>query len=258
MHKYATIFAGLTVTIFVFLTSAQVHAESQQSVHQICQMSPAECLEQVPALLKASVHRSRLYYHYKLYQLEALLNLGHFQQLHKELTPWLEDESVPLRFRMAVLTYHAKVLHIQQKTAQSRSRLQQAVALMSQISKQFPSPMTMIEIANLQLYLDKADTAFKTLKQIESRHLRHSSPVFKRELYANMAQAMNKLGKLEQHLVYRQQALHWAIEAENPQQIAVGWHNVARAHQFLNQYIQADEPSAKPVIMHNWLQTKQR
>jgi tetratricopeptide (TPR) repeat protein len=191
--------------------------------------------------MKTVSEGSRLFYRYKLYQLDALLNLGRFQQLEEVLRPWLNDESAPLVFRLAVVTYKAKSLYVADRPEQANAWLSRAVSLMSEINQQLSSPMAMIEIANLQLYLGQTEIAYQTLRNIEERHSRHASPTFRLELYANLAQAVRKQGKLGPHLSYRQQSLFWARKSGNNQQIAVSWHNVARAYQFLQQYDEAEQ-----------------
>lgn len=217
------------------------HAATSASIAKTCQLSPAQCLEKLPPLIETVSDDSRLFYRYKIYQLDSLLDLGRFQQLEETLRPWLNDLSVPMKFRLAVVTYQAKLLYVADKSEQARVWLSRALQLMSEINQQLGSPMAMIEVANLQLYLGQTETAYQTLRSIEQRHSRHASPRFRLELYANLAQAVRKQGKLELHLIYRQQSLHWARKSANEQQIAVDWHNVGRAHQFLNQYDKAEQ-----------------
>ncbi|WP_088329833.1 hypothetical protein [Lacimicrobium sp. SS2-24] len=208
-------------------------------------MSPSQCLEQLPAVLSSTEPNSHLFFRYELYRLDALLNLGRFEQLQQALSPWLDNTTVPMRFRLAVLTYQAKVFHVAKKPQLASRWLNKALTLMQQFSEHSSSPMAMIEIANLQLYLNDIEAAYQTLRTIEQKHLRHASPRFKQELYANLAQALRKQGDLTQHLDYRQRSLRAAEAVSNLQQIGVSWHNVARAHQILEQFNHAESAFIK-------------
>ena len=85
--------------IFLFFISTSVlgaeNADSstpRHNIHQTCETSYDLCLALIPQYLNETPIYSRLWYAYKLYQIEALSALERFDESEKELLPFISKK----------------------------------------------------------------------------------------------------------------------------------------------------------------------
>jgi hypothetical protein len=92
----------LIITVLLLFFSPTLLAfpakKALSDIHQTCQSSPSQCLDEIEANLASVPFKSRVWFQYKLYQLDALYRLVKLKALSSELVKWIDIEKVPLRF----------------------------------------------------------------------------------------------------------------------------------------------------------------
>lgn len=222
-----------------FEGKAQPRIVEYVDIHQTCSKSPKRCLKDINNFLNKQQRESRIWFQFKLYQLEALFQLVKFSELSAQIEPWVNREDVPLRFRINVLIYHAKILNGQGEHALGLEYMSKAVKTINDVNSQSYDPMLTVQIANGLNSMREYQQGYDLLKPLIDKYRNRPMAKFKHELYENIGHFAQKLNKLEEHLSYRLQALEWAKEVGNNNQTAISMYNVARAHQFLKNYDQA-------------------
>lgn len=215
---------------------------------EICAISSSDCLDNSSHYLQNVTLQSRLWYKYKLLELEALFNLQRFDKLREEANYWSTQPSIPVTFKVYVLIYRAKLSSGRVSKEITQTYLDEAITTLSEIHEMVPRPMRLIEIANLQLSNDQPEAAKQTLLSLEKKFSHNASPLFNRELYANLGHAAIRLNELDEHIIYREKSLDGAINVGNAQQIGVAGYNLGRAYQMksrLNEALITFEQSAE-------------
>ena len=232
-----------SISILILLSFATViFAQSDDSnIHEICETSFSKCLDKIDGQLSSVPKHSRVWFEYKLYQFNALFNLLKIEQLKDNVTPWVDIEDIPLKFKINVYFYHAKLLVYDGKAELARQYLNQTIDMLTSISQLYTDPMMTIQIANALNYLGENQQGYDMLKALDKKFLERNDPSFKLELYGNLGHFSFRLGHFEEHIELRFKALDAAKKVANKQDYAVAIYNVGRAFQMVDAYEDAFE-----------------
>ncbi|MCW8833053.1 MAG: hypothetical protein OQK09_11315 [Colwellia sp.] len=210
--------------------------EEINKIETICQQSTPQCLALLEVGLNDSQEYSRQWYRFKQLRLVALFELQRLELLQQEINQWLvaigePNNDIPPSFAVYIYIYHAKLLVGIADDKEVNLYLNKAVNLLSDINSKLPSPLRLIEIANLQISMHEFEKAKLTLLSLESKFKERHNPIFKQELYANLGHIAWQQDDKNLHIEYRQKSLKWALEAPNTQQKSVAHINLAFAYQ---------------------------
>jgi tetratricopeptide (TPR) repeat protein len=222
-------------TLFV----SAANKELSNDIHQICQSSPSQCLDEIEANLASAPFKSRVWFQYKLYQLDAFYRLVKFKALNSELEKWLDIEKVPLRFQISIYILYAKVIQLEGREALGNEYLNKAVDTLISVNKVAPDPMLIVQIANALNDLKNYQQGYDMLIALEKKFVRRDNIKLKLELYENLGHFSYRLGKLNEHILFRVKANCWAKLHGNDQRIAITVYNLARAYQMTKEYSDA-------------------
>lgn len=230
-----------TISLLIFFFSFNLHADHMSpkeisKIEETCQQSTAQCLALLEVGLNGSKKYSRQWFRFKQLRLNALFELQRFQPLQQEINQWLTDEGeqrieMPPNFAVYVYIYHAKLQLSDTDNKEANLYLHKAVNLLNDINIKLPSPIRLIEIANLQISMQNYDQAKSTLLNLENKFKERNNPGFKQELYANLGHIAWKQADDDLHIEYRKKSLKWALETPNTQQKSVAHLNLAFAYQ---------------------------
>lgn len=210
-------------------------------IADICLTSPFSCLQQVDKALLSVPQNSRIYFEILQYKMEALFNLQKGKELYKETKKWLNKSELPLPFQVTNAIYFAKsAWHIGEKEAAKQSYLT-AKALLAQMNEVYPSPLRLVQFANLQLQLDEDQQAYDLLLTLAKKYPKSPDTRFMVELHGNLGHAANRLGNYKDALIHWQETKKWAYLFDNKQQIAVVLFNLAEVQLKLKQDDQAEK-----------------
>ncbi len=224
-----------TIAIAVLAAMAPASATEEQDIHQLCQIKPEQCLIDIVPYLAATQKQSRIWYQYKLHQFQALFQLNKYAELAQATRPWVENDTVPLKFRINVLIYYAKSIR-KQDELDPRQYMRQAVALLDEVKDSAFDPLLIVQIANVLNYLGEDQRGYELLKPLAEKYQNRYMPWFRHEMYENLGHFALKLGKLDEHIDYRIKALDWAKELGNDNQTAIATFNLARAYQMVDKF----------------------
>ena len=232
------IYIGVSLAL-ASTAGASPRADDDRNIVQRCQQSPQVCLEIIEPVLKQTQQSSRVWYQYKLLHLEALFRLVMFDELAEQVSPWVEDESVPLRFRINVLVYHAKILRARDANEEGMLYMERAISSIEQVNESNYDPLLTVMVANGLNSMGKYQQGYDLLMPLVKKYKHRPMAKFKHELFENLGHFAHRLGKPEEHLEFRLKALTWAQVLDNKNEIAISLYNIARAYQFLEKYEKA-------------------
>ncbi len=226
---------------FSFFAQSNNASELRKTIDNTCIHSSYDCLKNIKYLLANTQQNSRMWFKYKLLQMDALYILQNDTTLLEITNYWLDKTNAPVIFQVYVQIYKAKLSLAIGKNIDGNKYLSKAVKLLSLINDSIPKPMRLIEIANLLYVNNRIEEARATLLNLEKIYAKRNVPLFNRELYGNLGHIAGKSKQFKLQLDYRKKALFWALEYKNEQQIGIVYYNLARAQQTLKQYADAEK-----------------
>ena len=207
-----------------------------QNIHKICGSSYDLCLKLIPQYLNETAQYSRLWFAYKLYQLEALSALERFDESERELVPLISKQGLPEKFHIYSHILYAKILQFKGDSELSLRYFNEAKELLLAVNKDWPKPLELIKIANMLLYMKQYQIGYDMLLGLDEKFTHFSDANFKYRLYTNLGHFALNLGDHQNHIQYRVSALQWANLLENKNIQAIATFNVARSHFFIENY----------------------
>jgi tetratricopeptide (TPR) repeat protein len=210
-------------------------------IAEICLTSPFACLQQVDDALHSAPQNSRIYFEILQYKMEALFNLQKVDELYQETKKWLDKPNLPLPFQVTNAIYFAKMAwYIGEKEAAKESYFV-AKSLLAQMNEEYPSPLRLVQFANLQLQLEEYQDAYDLLLGLAKKYPNSPDTRFMVELHGNLGHTANRLGNYKNALRHWQETKKWVYLFGNKQQIAVVLFNLAEIQLKLMQHEQAEK-----------------
>jgi tetratricopeptide (TPR) repeat protein len=231
---------GLCTFLF-FISVASVANENTKNIHVTCERNPEQCLAELPSYLSSVPLHSRVWFQYKLYQVNAMFELLLLDDLLVEISPWINATDIPLKFKLSVHIYYAKLMKSKGFESEANQYLQKSIQILQDVNEVSPDPMLEVQIANTLNSLGLYQQGYDLLLPLEEKYKNRHMPKFKHELYENLGHFAYRLGDLDKHVEYRLLALQWAKEFGNLVQEAISTYNVARSYQMLEAYEKAFE-----------------
>jgi tetratricopeptide (TPR) repeat protein len=213
----------------------------EKNIHHICVTSPTNCLQHVTNIIEGLPKNSRRTFDLLQYKYDSLFNLQRRKQLHTETKQWLDTPNLPRPFLVTVYIYYAKTSwHFGQKETSKKYALL-AKDELSTINQVFPSPMRLVELANLEMHLKNFSEAYQQLSQLKVKYKNSQNAHFNMELNGNLAHAANQLGYTEEALTHWLESKKWSLLFGNQQQLGIVLFNLADIYFQLEQYPLAEE-----------------
>lgn len=229
---------------FVYQSNVQAQTESVNhsiiQVNKACLRSPVECLDLVEIELKKTAPNTYIWFDLLQHKFDALFDLQKFEELNQAIMPWIEQQKLPNSFQITVFIYYAKTSFLQQNNDDAHKYSQKAKEKLIEMNQVFPSPMRLIQLANLQMRLEEDDIAYETLQALEKKYQKSQNAHLMMELYGNLGHVTRRLSLDELSLAYWLKALPWSIKYNNQQQIGTVLLNLAKAFYILEQYAEAE------------------
>ncbi|MDO6445776.1 hypothetical protein Q4493_08325 [Colwellia sp. 1_MG-2023] len=234
----------LAIFAISFALSLNIEAESNSkntdplpiNIHKICESSYDDCLTLIPQYLQETPKYSRLWYAYKLYQLEALFALERIEDLEQILLPVISKQDLPEKFQIYVYILNAKIIQYKGNPELASRYFNEAKDLLLAVNKDWPKPFELIKVANMLLYLKQYQIGYEMLLGLDKKFNHFTDANFKYQLFTNLGHFALNLGDHTKHQEYRFKALQWAEMTENKNKQAIANFNVARSHLFVESY----------------------
>ncbi|WP_206486163.1 tetratricopeptide repeat protein [Thalassotalea sp. G2M2-11] len=222
--------------------SAQTSANTNFTmIKSVCQKSPFDCIAKADDFLQTVSPKSRIFFDVLQYKYEALFNLQYDQQLYDETKQWINNEQLPVLFQITNAIYFAKTAIAMGDKQASKAQYLKAKQLLEQLNEQYPSPIRLVQFANLQMVLKEHQQAYELLLSLTQKYQHSPDSHFMLELFGNLGHVTDKLGKHEEAVSYWLKAITWSEVYGNTQQIAVVRFNIANSYMQLKQYQEAAE-----------------
>jgi len=240
MKKYISRLLCLFVFFPIYSDSTIADETSDfVDIHKTCQIDYQKCLILLPELLTYSIKHSRLWYTYKLYQFDALFSLERFSELEKELLPYIDDDELPLRFKVSVFVYYGKCINSKENNSLAVMYFNKAKDILLAVNTEWPDPLELVKVANIFNAMHEYHLGYEMLLNVESRFKRRKDVHFKYALYSNLGHFAFALNHHNKHIDYRLKAFKWSQVTGNINDQVIATFNVARAFFFVNQDDQA-------------------
>lgn len=247
-NKKKMAFIMLLHGLVVFAASADSQNAQQKKVTSnlslpvianICLTSPFTCLQKVDEALLSAPQNSRIYFEILQYKMEALFNLQRSDALYQESKKWLNQPELPLPFQVTNAIYFAKTAWYRGEKEAAKKSYFLAKSLLAQMNEVYPSPLRLVQFANLQMQLKEHQAAYDLLSDLAKKYPNSPDTRFMVELHGNLGHVANHLGNYKNALLHWQETKKWVFLFGNKQQIAVVLFNLADIHNKLSQHKEA-------------------
>ncbi|WP_286270559.1 tetratricopeptide repeat protein [Thalassotalea hakodatensis] len=233
-------YAFLTISVFNTLVAHALTKSStdnfkEKSIDSVCITSPIDCLSRIDLELSKKNQSELVKYDLLQYRFVALFNLQRNKSLLEETTKWLSHDNLPIPFKITVYIYHAKSLRAFGKSEKTKIYAEKAITLLKQMNEIFPSPMRLVELANLTMQYGEVQQAYSLLSQLTVKFKDSKNALFKTELHGNLGHAAAKLQKYQEAEQRWKAALYWGDIVGNKQQQGVIRYNLADIYEQLAQ-----------------------
>jgi tetratricopeptide (TPR) repeat protein len=217
------------------------YANKSENIDKICQFSPAECLEKVNTELKSVKQKSRIWFRLMQLKLSSLFILQHSDELYQETKRWINDEDLPPPFQVTLYMYYAKSLLGSGDREEGKRYIYKAKQQLALMNEVYPSPIKLIEIANLQMFIGELPEAYTSLNHLKEKYKNSQNPHFMMELFGHLGHVARQLELYDESLEHWHTAVPWSYKYGNEQQIATVHFNLAQAQHHLEQYSLAEK-----------------
>mgnify|MGYP002335736648 CR=1 FL=1 len=212
-------------------------------IHSVCKLDHVNCLQLLPDEYKHTKPKSFTWYQFKLYEIEAYFQLKTVKERIDLITPLLAIEKAPVNFKISVYIDYAKSMFAQKKYDLAREYAYKASDLIDISVSAFDSPMKLVQLTNLRMYLIKTyhelgvikdkqaeyQESYDFLSQVLQRYKRSTDALFLAEVHANLGHLKTHTKENKQALVHYKSTIPWLKQLGNKQQLGVGFYNVARS-----------------------------
>jgi hypothetical protein len=247
--KFSLIQCTAILMLVLYLPVAKSNGLQGENIDKICQLSPAKCLEKVNVELKSVKEKSRLWFRLMQFKLTSLFILQHSDELFEETKRWIHDEDLPIPFQVTLYMYYAKSCIYYGDKEEGKRYIHKAKKQLAIMNGAYPSPIKLIELANLQLYIGEYSEAYASLNGLKKKYKNSKNPHFMMELNAHLGHVARKLGYFDEALAHWHVTVPWSYKYGNEQQIATVLFNLAQAQDHKKQYALAEKNYVK-VIFH--------
>ncbi len=244
--KKCTFVANLIslLTLLIVMSSVispTTYANSERSLDHVCQFFPAKCLNRVNTELKSVKEKSLIWFSLMQFKFSSLFNLQKSDELFQETKYWINEPDLPIAFQVTLYIYHAKYIIAYGDQAEGKKFIYKAKHLLSLMNEAYPSPIRLIELANLQMFIGELPEAYDSLNALKIKYKHSHNPYFMMELYGNLGHIARQLKYFDEALKHWHEALSWSYKYGNLQQIATVLFNLAQAQQHAKKYLLAQQ-----------------
>lgn len=233
--RYALLTLGVISTPVAHALNKLGDSLKAKSIESVCSTSPIDCLTRIDSELSNENQSQLVKYDLLQYRFVALFNLQRNKSLLQETSKWLSHDNLPISFKITVYIYHAKSLRSFGESKKTKIYAEKAIALLKQMNEIFPSPMRLVELANLTMQYGEVQQAYSMLSKLTVKFKDSKNALFKTELHGNLGHAAAKLQKYQEAKQHWQKALYWGDIVGNKQQQGVIRYNLADIYQQLAQ-----------------------
>jgi len=239
---------GIAIILLALcFTVTKSYALKSDDIRKICQASPAECLKEVNIELKKVKNKSRIWYSLMQFKLESLFILQHSDELLRETKRWIHEDDLPIAFQVTLYMYYAKSLLAYGDKEEGKRYIYKAKQQLALMNDAYPSPIKLIEIANLQMYIGELPEAYESLNTLKEKYKNSKNPHFMMELFGHLGHVARQLDLYDEALQHWETAVPWSFKNGNEQQIATVIFNFAQIQQYLKQYSNAEKNYLKAI-----------
>jgi len=229
------------ILLALCLSVTKSYALKSSDIRKTCQASPAECLKKVNVELKNVKKKSRIWYSLMQQKLGALFILQHSDELYRETKRWINEDDLPIAFQVTLFMYYAKSQLAYGDREEGKRYIYKAKQQLALMNEAYPSPIKLIEIANLQMFIGELPQAYASLNALKDKYKNSKNPHFMMELFGHLGHIARQLEQYDESLDHWKIAVPWSYKYGNEQQIATVVFNLAQIQQHLKQYTAAEK-----------------
>jgi tetratricopeptide (TPR) repeat protein len=229
----------ISLWLILCLCISKSYAIKGDDLKQVCQLSPTKCLIEVNTELQKVEEKSRVWFSLMQFKLTALFALQKSEELFLETNRWINVPDLPIPFQVTLNIYHAKYIISYGDKEEGKQFIYRAKEQLTLMNEAYPSPIRLIEVANLQMFIGELPEAYESLNTLKTKYKSSNNPHFMMELYGHLGHVARQLEYFDEALSHWHIALSWSYKYGNEQQIATVLYNLARAQQHAEKYLLA-------------------
>lgn len=234
----------LTISAIVLLFSLSYSTQSHSySLGGRCGEQPSVCLNAIDERQQQEPNGSEAWWELEVAKLNALFKFQKIDDLYVALRPWINNPDVPPQYQPHIALMYGKWLQRRRRIDETNAALQQALDGFQALEEKNPSLALELKILNTLVLLNRFEQAKAYVAQLKQKD--YDSPVFYREVYAELAHIAHKNDARQAHVEYRRESVRWANQVPDEQQKSIAYNNYGVALRLNGDYPQAEQALLK-------------
>lgn len=213
-------------------------ASAGTSLTALCDRQPSACFALLDEKQRDLPTGSPAWWELETVRLHSLFKFQKIDELYVALRPWIDNPDVPADYQPVVAMMYGKWLGIRGRNNESASMLEQALDGFRRLEQQNESIPLALTILNILVILNRFEEAKTYAADLVDDN--YDSPVFYREVFAELAHIAHKTDERQAHVDYRRESVRWAEKIPDEQQKAVAYNNYGVALRINEQYQEAE------------------
>lgn len=210
-----------------------------EDLKKSCEQQPSKCFSFIDKQQQSMTSGSESWWALEVLRLNFLFKFQKIDDFYVALRPWIDHPDVPEQYQPVISMLYGKWLLRRGRVDESQRWLEQALEDFRTLSQQQESMSVALKILNLLVILNRFDEAKAYVKTLTNQP--YDSPVFYREVFAELAHIANKNNAYQQHIDYRRESVRWAEKVADDQQKAIAYNNYGVALRKNKQYTEAEK-----------------
>lgn len=209
------------------------------SLNEICDRQPSSCFTLIDEQQHSLATGSSIWWELEAVRLSSLFKFQKIDELYVALRPWIDNPDVPGEYQPIVAMMYGKWLQVRDRDSEASAILERALNGFRALNQNHESIHLALKILNLLVLLDKLDEAKAYAEKLVDDD--YGSPVFYREVFAELAHIAHRTDAHQEHVKYRRESVRWAEQIPDEQQKAIAYNNYGVALRNNGQYKEAQQ-----------------
>ena len=241
MTKTSTpLIVNAIVLLFSLSYSTLCHSDT---LSVSCGEQPAACLQSINKQQQRLASGSDDWWELEVTKLHSLFKFQKIDDLYVALRPWINNPDVPPQYQPHIALIYGKWLQRRRRLDEANVALEQALEGFKALEDKNASAQLELKILNTLVLLNRFEQAKTYVEQLEQKA--YDSPLFYREVYAELAHIAHKNDARQAHVEYRRESVRWAKQVPDEQQKAIAYNNYGVALRLNGDYKQAEQALLK-------------
>lgn len=228
--------ARILVLLFALMYSSVSVGED---LKKMCEQQSAKCFSLIDNHQQNLSNGSDPWWGLETLRLNLLFKFQQIDDFYVALRPWIDHPDVPVKHQPVIAMLYGKWLLRRGRNDEATAVLEEALAGFRTRRQQSESLPLALKTLNVLVILNRFDEAKAYVKELTNSN--YDSPLFYREVFAELAHIAHKNNAYQEHVDYRRESVRWAEQVADDQQRAIAYNNYGVALRNNKEYKEAEK-----------------